>query len=310
MSARDPRLTPARPDLAAESLRGEIPAPRYAAPRRMVVRAYAASVRRAPRRDAPLDTEALHGEAVDVYDMDDEGWAWGQLLVDGYVGYLPADDLIAAGAAPTHRVVAPRTFIYPVPDIKAPPLGALPLAASVTGVAAAAGAEAMAKSAVAGAAAARFVRLAQGNTQGNAQEGGYVYAAHLALQTTQAGGDHASVAEKLVGAPYLWGGRSSLGLDCSALVQLSLLTVGKTCPRDSDMQAAEVGAALPAEALEALTRGDLVFWRGHVGMMLDQRTLVHANGHHMQVAIEPLAAAIARIADAGGGPVTALRAVS
>jgi len=299
MSARDPRLTPARPDLAAESLRGQVSAPRYAAPRRMVVRAYAASLRRAPRRDAPLDTEALHGEAVDVYDMDDEGWAWGQLLADGYVGYLPVDDLVDAGPGPTHRVIVPRTFIYPTPDIKAPPLGALPLAASVT-----AGADATAKAAAAGAAAARFTRLAQGN----GQEGGYVYAAHLA-PAVAAGGDHAAVAERLVGAPYLWGGRTSLGLDCSALVQLSLMAVGRACPRDSDMQATGVGAALRLDALDQLTRGDLVFWRGHVGMMLDPRTLIHANGHHMQVAVEPLAGAMARIAAAGGGPATALRAV-
>ncbi len=301
MSARDPRLTPARPDLAAESLRGEVSAPRYAAPRRMVVRAYAASVRRAPRRDTPLDTEALHGEAIDVYDMDDEGWVWGQLLADGYVGYLPADDLMDAGqaATATHRVIAPRTFIYPIPDVKAPPLGALPLAASVT-----AGAEKTAKAAAAGAAAARFTRLAQGN----GQEGGYVYAAHLAPEAAR-GGDHAAVAERLVGAPYLWGGRTSLGLDCSALVQLSLMAVGRACPRDSDMQAARVGEALPVDALDQLTRGDLVFWRGHVGMMLDQRTLIHANGHHMQVAVEPLATAMTRIAAAGGGPATALRAV-
>lgn len=306
MSERDPRLTPARADLAAESLRGEVSAPRYAALRRMVVRAYTSSVRRAPRRDAPLDTEALHGEAVDIYDMDDEGWAWGQLRADGYVGYLPADDLMDAGPASTHRVIAPRTFIYPVPDIKAPPLGALPLAASVIAAATTADAEATAKSAAAGAAAARFTRLAQG---GGHQGGGYVFAAHLADQTAQTGGDHAAVAERLVGAPYLWGGRSSLGLDCSALVQLSLLAVGRGCPRDSDMQATGVGAALPVDALEALTRGDLVFWRGHVGMMLDQRTLIHANGHHMQVAVEPLAAAMTRIAAAGGGGVTALRAV-
>lgn len=302
MSAPDPRLTPARPDLAAEKLRGEVAAPRYAAPRRMAVRAYAASVRRAPRRDAPLDTEALHGEAVDVYDIDEEGWAWGQLAADGYVGYLPVDDLADAGPAATHRVTAPRTFIYPLRDIKTPPMGALPLAASV----AVTGEAVEARDAAAGAGAARFLRLAQG---------GYVYAAHLAphlspLQPGAAHADHAAVAGQLVGAPYLWGGRTSLGLDCSALVQLSLMAVGRACPRDSDMQAAGVGAALPVEALDALARGDLVFWRGHVAMMLDAQTIIHANGHHMQVAIEPLAAAIARIFSAGGGDITALRSLA
>lgn len=302
MSTRDPRLTPARPDLAAETLRGEVAAENYAAPRRMRVRAYAASVRRAPRRDAPLDTEALHGEAVDVYDIDDEGWAWGQLVADGYVGYLPVDDLAEAGPAATHRVTAPRTFIYPRRDIKTPPMGALPLAATV----AVAGEAVDAPEAAAGAGAARFLRLAQG---------GYVYAAHLApSQPGAAYADHAAVAQQLVGAPYLWGGRTSLGLDCSALVQLSLMAVGRACPRDSDMQAAQLGqrggVSLPVEALDRLTRGDLVFWRGHVAIVLDAQTIIHANGHHMQVAIEPLETAITRIFNAGGGDVTALRALA
>lgn len=293
MTELDPRVTPVRPDLAAESLRSIVDAPRFAAPRRMRVAGYAIGLRRAPRRDAPLDTEALYGEIVDVYDADEDGWAWVQLAADGYVGYLPVDDLAGATPAATHRVAVPRTFVYPVANIKAPPIEALPLAAQVCAMSG----FAEAKAAAAGAGAARFVRLASG---------GYVYAAHL-TPVDHAGGDYALMAEQLIGAPYLWGGRTSLGLDCSALVQLSLMSVGRPCPRDSDMQARDVGDGLVTDALHALGRGDLVFWRGHVGMMLDRHRLIHANGHHMQVAVEPLSEAIARIELAGGGPVTALR---
>ncbi|MFC0282694.1 NlpC/P60 family protein [Camelimonas abortus] len=284
---RDPRITPARPDLAAASLRGEIAAPRYAEPRRMHVRVFAAPVRRAPRRDAPLDTEALCGEAVDIYDVDDEGWAWGQLVADGYVGYLPHDDLDDGEPAASHRVAVPRTFIYPAPDIKVPPLGALPLNARV-----AAAQEAAAGSGAAGAAAARFLRLAGG---------GFVYAAHLAPLATPAP-DAAAVAELFVGAPYLWGGRTALGVDCSGLVQMALWAAGVRCPRDSDMQMQATGAAP-----DTPRRGDLVFWRGHVGMMLDGERLIHANGHHMRVAVEPLETAAARIRAAGAGEIIALR---
>lgn len=296
MSQPDPRTTPMRPDLAAESLRGLVAAPRYAAPRRMSVADYAVGLRRAPRRDAALDTEALFGEAVDVYDIDEDGWAWVQLAGDGYVGYVPVDDLREVQGVASHRVAVPRTFIYPVPDIKAPPQGALPMAAQVSAHAAVA----EAKTAAAGAAAACFIRLASG---------GFVYAAHLA-PVGEVSGDPAAVAAQFVGAPYLWGGRTSLGLDCSALVQLSLMSVGQACPRDSDMQQRDLGQALAPDAFAALRRGDLVFWRGHVGMMLDTHTLVHANGHHMQVAAEPLDGAMARIEAAGGGPVTALRSIA
>lgn len=297
---RDPRVTPARPDLAAASLRGEVTADRFVEPRRMRVASFATAVRRAPRGDAPLDTEALAGEAIDVYEVDDEGWAWGQLASDGYVGYLAVDDLIAAsqdeGAAANaamFRVSAPRTFIYPTANIKAPPLGALPLNgwAPVSSTV-------QAKDAAAGAAAARFQQLASG---------GFVYARHLAAPGVWAE-DAATVAGQFVGAPYLWGGRTALGLDCSALVQLALMATGGACPRDSDMQAAQVGVELaPDVAQSSLQRGDLVFWRGHVGMMLDGLRLIHANGHHMQVAVEPLAEAVARIARDGGGDIIALR---
>jgi cell wall-associated NlpC family hydrolase len=125
--------------------------------------------------------------------------------------------------------------------------------------------------------------------------------AHLA----PVAGDFVAQAERFLGAPYLWGGRSARGIDCSALVQLALLAAGREAPRDSDMQAALLGTELPARA--ALRRGDLVFWKGHVGIMRDRDTLIHANAHHMAVAAEPFGPAAARIAAAGGGPVTGRR---
>jgi cell wall-associated NlpC family hydrolase len=133
------------------------------------------------------------------------------------------------------------------------------------------------------------------------RSGGFVPRPHL----EPAPGDAAAQAARLAGAPYLWGGRSAWGLDCSALVQLALLAAGVSAPRDSDMQAAMLGHALAPDA--ELRRGDLVFWKGHVGMLADAATLIHANAHHMAVVIEPLAEAVARIAAAGGGPVAGRR---
>ncbi|MGY2048114.1 C40 family peptidase [Methylobacterium sp. JK268] len=268
---------PARPDLADSRLRGLVEAARFVdgMPRR--VAAALAPLRRAPRDDAALDTEALRGEAVTVFEVA-EGWAYAQLDADGYVGYLPAAALGAPDPVPTHRVAALRSFVYPAPDLKRPPLAPVSFGARL---------------AVEGSEGA-YARLAGG---------GYVYAAHLA-DLSRRESDHAATAARFLGTPYLWGGRSSLGLDCSALVQLSLGAAGLAAPRDADLQEAELGAPV---ARDGIRRGDLVFWRGHVGVMLDAERLVHANGHHMAVAIEPLAEAEARILAAGGGPVTAVR---
>jgi len=279
----DKRLTPARPDLAAEHLRGIVAADRYATGRTMRVIEATAALRRAPSPDAPLDTEALHGETVTVYDLTDEGWAWGQLDHDGYVGWLPASALMDAapteGAwAPTHRVATLRTFLYPGPSIKLPPVAALSFGSLV-----------------------RVERL-QGDFAVTAQ--GAIFAGHLA-PVEHLEQDFVAVAERFEGVPYLWGGRTSLGLDCSGLAQLSLRAAGIAAPRDSDMQEAALGRPLTAQ--EPPRRGDLVFWRGHVGLMQDASRVLHANGHFMLVTGEPLAEAVARIEAKGGGPVTSVR---
>ena len=271
----DPRLTAARPDLADARLRGRVEAERYVDGRPRRVRDASAPLRRAPRPDAPLDTEAQRGEAVTVFD-EAEGWAWVQ-LADGYVGYLPDEALGAPEPAPTHRVRAVRTFVYPGPNLKLPPLAALGLGAEVA----------------VGGTDGPWLRLADG----------FVHAAHLAPRG-EPEPDFVAVAERLIGVPYLWGGRTSLGLDCSGLVQLALAMAGVPSPRDADLQERALGR--PVEN-RALRRGDLVFWRGHVGLMQDAERLLHANGHHMAIESEPLGDAEARIHASGGGPVTSIR---
>jgi len=272
--AADPRLTPARPDLAARHLQGRVTAARFVdGVIREVVDAQA-SLRRVPAPDAPLDTEALHGERVTVYETTDEGWCWGQLAADGYVGWLPDNALATPGPAPTHKVTALRTLVFPGPSIKLPPTAALPLGARV---------------AVARTQEAFAVTAA----------GGFLPAQHLAALDVMEP-DFVAVAERFVGTPYLWGGKTSLGLDCSGLVQVALTASGLPCPRDSDMQEAAVGTEIAWQSdPSALRRGDLLFWKGHVAIVRDAATLVHANAHHMAVAVEPIAEAIARIRTAG-----------
>ena len=273
----DPRTTPARPDLAAQHLKGKVVAARFVAGTELEVRDAQAPVRREPAPDAPLDTEALHGERVTVYDQNGEGWYWGQLNGDGYVGWMPANALCRPGPPPTHRVAALRTFVFPGRSIKASPVDALSFGSRVA------------------------VKLQQRDPSGDLTDlasGFCIPTRHIApIESREP--DFVAVAERFVGVPYLWGGKTSLGLDCSGLVQIALTASDIACPRDSDMQERELGAALPIGDLAALRRGDLVFWKGHVAIMRDDRSIVHANAFHMAVAIEPVGEALRRIADAG-----------
>jgi cell wall-associated NlpC family hydrolase len=281
MPTFDPRLTPARADLAAKGLEGTVTAARFVEGRAYEVIEPQTALRATPAPDAPLLTEALKGERVTIYDMNAEGWAWGQLAVDDYVGWLSANALAPAGAPTTHKVTALRTFAFPGPSIKLPPLEALPLGARL--------------------AIARVdERLAV------TRSGAYVPVPHLApLDFLEP--DFVAVAERFLGVPYLWGGKTALGIDCSGLVQVALTAAGRVCPRDSDMQEAALGVPL-ANPERRLQRGDLVFWKGHVAIVRDGNTLIHANAFHMAVAIEPLAEAIARIR-ATGSEVTSVRRI-
>ncbi|WP_397394876.1 NlpC/P60 family protein [Phenylobacterium sp.] len=272
----DPRLTPAREGLAAASLEGLVPAGRYVRPQRMQVVVPATAVRSSPQAEAEQWDQLLLGERFDV--LETRGaFAWGQAVRDGYVGHVALDALVPEGPAPTHRVRVRLTYGFRSPSIKSEPVGPISLNSLV---------------AVSG----REGKLAL------CDAGVWLPEAHLApIGVFEA--DPAAVAESHLGAAYLWGGREGCGLDCSGLVQQALLACGRACPRDSDLQQALGAAASP----DGLRRGDLVFWKGHVAMMVDAERMVHANAHHMAVAIEPLSEAIQRISGAGGGEPTAYR---
>jgi cell wall-associated NlpC family hydrolase len=269
----DPRVTPARPDLAAEHLRGKVEAARFAAGEIFEIIDPVAPLRGAPAADATLLTQALQGEPATIYDRNGEGWAWGQLSDDGYVGWIPDRALAKPGAAPTHKVTALRSWVFPGPSIKLPPSEALTLGARVAVMRQEAG----------------FAIMAGG---------GCLPLQHLGeLDRFEA--DFVAVAERFIGSPYLWGGKTSLGLDCSGLVQMALNACGRRCPRDSDMQQAALGRSLSASESRKLRRGDLIFWNGHVAIARDADSIVHANAHHMATEVENTRAAIARIAAAG-----------
>ena len=274
----DPRIAPYRPDLASTSLRHVVEATRYVDPWAMEIVADVAAVRAEPDPGAGQVTQALFGEPVAVYE-ERGGWAWVQIGTDDYIGYLRASALGPPAPKKSHKVSALRTYLYPEPDLKTPPRGLLSLGSRI---------------------------CVKGRENGffEIPGGGFVACAHVA-PLDHAEPDYVAVAERFAGTPYLWGGRSSLGLDCSALVQLALAAAGIPAPRDSDMQLAlGVPAPFPDTREDGakgsgLQRGDLVFWRGHLGIMTDARMLLHANAHHMAVAQEPLAQAMARIGASG-----------
>ena len=269
----DPRLTPARPEVAAKYLEGKVKAARFVAGEEFCVTDAIAPLLERPAADAMLSTQALKGERVTIYDRNDEGFAWGQLNGDGYVGWIPDAALAKPIAAPMHKVTALRTFAFPGPSIKLPPVETLSIGARIT-----------------------VVR--DDGAFAVTDEGRYLPRGHVGgIDAMEK--DFVTVAERFVGTPYLWGGKSSFGIDCSGLVQVSLTAAGIGCPRDSDMQQTGLGRALEPNERSSLLRGDLIFWKGHVAIVRDAGTMVHANAYHMATAIEPIEPAIARIKQAG-----------
>lgn len=269
------RLVASRPDLAAEHLRGRVEAAQFVAGRPARVSRPLLDLTLAPDPAAELATQLLHGEVFTVYEERPDGLAWGQAQLDGYVGYVSLD-----GLAPQRGVGRPVTALwsqlYERPSVQSRIAKDLPFLSDVP---------------VSGS-SGNFARL---------REGGHVPLPHL----TPVEPDPAAQALRFLGAPYLWGGRSVRGIDCSALIQLAHLACGVAMPRDSDMQAAVAGRLLTRR--ERPSRGDLIFWKGHVALMLDAETVVHANAHHMAVVCEPSSVVEERVLAAGGGPVVARR---
>lgn len=239
-----------------------------------------ADIRKAPKLDSGVNTQALFGDDILVFE-DREGWAWIQAERDGYVGYVADSMLGRRDHASTHIVSVPRTFLYPGPDLRFPIALQLSMGSTVM---------------VTGAAETRGTHYAL------LPSGEAMIAGHL-RPIGEVADDYVSVAETFLGTPYLWGGVSGFGIDCSGLVQLAMRMAGREVLRDSDMQAASVGEPLePGADFSGLRRGDLVFWKGHVAIMTDAQTMIHANGHTMLVSREGLKEAVARIGYLYGGP--------
>lgn len=275
----DRRVHAYRPDLADIRLRDKIVAEQYTEGSPATVVKPVVRIRPRPDTDCPIDTEALFGETIRVFERVG-GWAWVQLDADGYVGYLQESEITMGSREATHIVTALRSFVYPGADLRFPPLRALTMASRVT---------------VTGTAETR------GTGYCLLDDGSAMIAGHLAPVGAVLDEDAVSVAARFLETPYLWGGRSGFGIDCSGLVQLTLAMTGKSAPRDSDQQAASLGIEIDP-LRDGLRRGDLVFWKGHVGLLEDENTLLHASGGTMCVTREPLRAAIERIARLYGPP--------
>lgn len=273
----DRRLRPANARVVAADWPGDAPQElRRVLPEVMTVRVPLSDLRAAP--EGARDRQLIFGEEFEVLERRD-GWAFGRAARDGYVGYMASDDLGAARPT-THLVTARTSHIYPAPDIKSEERAALSHGARLSVVSVRAG----------------FVELA---------DGGFVPHQHVA--GISIGDDPVAEAECYLGAPYLWGGNSMFGIDCSGLVQAAFLACGQACPGDADLQQAALGHVIGDNM--APRRGDLMFWRGHVALVVDGERLIHANAHAMAVAHEPIAAAIARIEAQGEGPVLARKRV-
>ncbi|SIQ77256.1 Cell wall-associated hydrolase, NlpC family [Rhizobium sp. RU20A] len=269
-SLPDSRLNAYRPDLAETALKGVVAAERYTDGRTASIALPVVDLRPRPDATVGIDTQLLLGEPVTVLDRAG-GWAWVKSGLDAYVGYLPETAIDADVPSPTHIVTAPRSFVYSGADLRFPMRRALSMGARlvVTGEAETRG--------------TRYLLLAGGEA---------VIANHCALLDTAFDGDYVAIAARFLETPYLWGGRSGFGIDCSGLVQLAMMMAGRPAPRDSDMQAKGLGTPIDRSDL---ARGDLVFWKGHVAIVEDPDTILHANGHTMSVAREGLTAAIERI---------------
>ncbi|PCJ31534.1 MAG: peptidase P60 [Alphaproteobacteria bacterium] len=255
----DPRITPARGDLAARSLEGKVAAEKFCSGNDYQLVHGLTNLHNRPDIKSNTNTQLLYGEHFTVYEILD-GWAWGQASRDKYVGYCRVDALSPDIFPTTHHVTSLCTYIFPEPDPKSPPIGKIFMMSDVSVI------NDVPKNG--------FVQLVDNN---------WIYATHI---SNISGTDPVSEALKFLYSPYLWGGKSSMGIDCSGLIQLALSAAGISAPRDSDLQAEMIGTLLSDDDIPQ--NGDIAFFPGHVGFMLDDMHLLHANAHHMRVSIDPL----------------------
>jgi cell wall-associated NlpC family hydrolase len=265
----DRRLTPANGRVAAMHLAGQVDAERYLEGWPMRIIAEVTDLCASP--NGARDRQLLMGAQVTVFE-DRDGWAFLQ-AVDGYVGYVQASDLTDP-LRPTHFVGTIATHAYAQEDFKSANTHSLPFSARVT--------------------------VTDERRKFFETNIGFIPKSHL-REMGRPFSDPATVAQLHFGVPYLWGGNSSRGIDCSGLITAALAACEISCPGDSDMQCNRLGTSFEGPN----QRGDLVFWDGHVGMMVDEDTLIHANAHHMATAYEPVERAILRIAAQDGGTVLA-----
>ncbi len=267
----DPRINAFRPDLADVALRESVTAEKYVEPLLRQCMRGVLPMLAEPKQDAQQISQIRYGEFLDVFETREDGFLWAQNRTDRYVGYIPdAGDWGESIAMLSNRVTALRTFVYPEPDIKAPPVDELTLGSfvSITGI------------------KGRFLELASG---------GYVFESHVMATEYANTDDYVFTAGRLLHTPYLWGGRTPKGIDCSGLVQLALEMAGYDAPRDSDLQREMFGKPLEIHWRDLLwKRGDIVFFKDHVGFMTDTDHLIHANAHTMDVTVEPLSDIVAR----------------
>ena len=274
MNSFDKRITPARADLAALSLKGKVDAPRFVEGEAASIAVGRASLRASPSAEAAQDSELLYGERVMVYERKD-GWAWVQAGNDNYVGYL-RQECLAPPFAVELQISALMTPVFSRPDLKSPVRDMLPMTAEIN-------------------------LLSRDGDYLEIAPGAWAHRFHVAMPE-EVQPDFVAVAESFFGVPYVWGGKTFAGADCSGLIQTALAASGIRAPRDTDMMERHFADSKN----QTLDRGDIVFWKGHMGVMLDAERLLHANAFHMMTAIEPFADAVARI-EGIAGPVTSVK---